>query len=56
MLQQLEELAEIDKHGYLILSVELVEVYEIITEMGPDVLHKEDVTVYLQNTRSWKRK
>ena len=47
-LQMLEEMEGSDEQGIRIVPVELVEVYKIIVEMGPNVLQKEDVMVYMK--------
>ena len=44
-LQRLEELAEENSQVDRVVPVELVEMYEIIVEMGPGSLHKEEAMV-----------
>jgi hypothetical protein len=44
-LQQLEELAEKTSHEDRVIPVESVEMYEIIAEMGPDTLCREEAMV-----------
>ena len=45
MLQQLEELVEDTSQGDRVILVESVEMYEIIAEMGPDALRKEEAMI-----------
>ena len=45
-LQRLEELAEDTSQGDRVISVESVEMYEIIAKMGPDALRKQESTKY----------
>jgi hypothetical protein len=44
-LQQREELAENTSHEDRVIPVESVEMYEIIAEMGPDTLRREEAMV-----------